>query len=112
MSIISQVYSLDVRLQAHFNHVLTLLYTGDLELPLLQCMYCRNSAETCEVTPPQLAALRGAILWWWIQGDGANYASLFFSPPVKLPIAFLSYVCLLSLPWCPKCITSRSSALC
>lgn len=75
MSIISHVYGLDVRLQVHFNHVLAFLYTGDLELPLLRCVYHRSSAE---VTPLQHAATQGAILWWWIRGDGANYAPPFF----------------------------------
>lgn len=83
VSIISQVYSLDVRLQVHFNHVLTLLYTGDLELPLLQCMYHRNSAEVCEVTPLQHVASQGVILWWWLQGDGTSYAPLFPRPDSK-----------------------------
>jgi len=59
MSIISQVYSLDVRLQVHFNHILTLLYIGDLGLPLLQCMYHRNSARSVKLPLCSMLSRRG-----------------------------------------------------
>lgn len=91
MFIISQICSLDIRLQVHFNHILTLLYTGDLELCLLWCRYHRKSTEVCEAAALLLAALQGVNLLWWFEGDGANYAFLF-------PLPQSNY-------WSPFCLT-------
>lgn len=40
MSIISQIYVVGIGLQAHCNHVWTLLHTENLELPLLEVIIC------------------------------------------------------------------------
>lgn len=113
---VHHMYTVGIRLQAHCNHVLTLLYTGNLELYLIKCMYHRNSAEVCEVIILCSILPRRRLFCGGGSGVMVLIKHLFcfcccccFSQS-----NFHCLFCLIctTLPWCPVCITSHSSALC